>query len=463
MISFNRRNAVAFSFICCLCAVGSFAQQQIYSLHNLTTAAIKHYPLLQQDIAKVKAAQAIVVDTRHSYLPNMGVYEQLNIGTDNSIAGAYLPISVVPSVSGGIRNDNVSNLATGNVATFYSQYEVWNFGLKKAKINNASSLVGIERASLQQDEYNIKLETANLYFNLIKSIYQKNEDADNVSRYEQIYQVIEALVKSGLKPGSDTSLTKAELSKAKTNFNISAGNVQSVKQQLSYLTGMDTTEIVVDTSALDDFKVQVDNYAFPADLFQHPFVDYINQQKKFYTSYDDVIRKSYMPKVFLAGSVWARGSSILYNDNFESLGEGIGLQRFNYMAGVSVTYDLFNNIRKKDKLNINHYQSQAVDMQLQQERLYLQNNFIQANNSIKTAESNILELPTQIVSAIDVLDQKIAQYKAGLINLIDVTNAAFVLYRSKTDFIETLTNWYVARMQKAAAAGILDEFINSIK
>lgn len=463
MISFKRKRFSIIFFSLFLQTCLGFSQQKFYSLSQLANAAVKHYPLMQEDFAKIKIARAAVTDTRHEYLPAMRINDQLNIGTDNSIAGGYLPISIVPSVSAGVRNNNNYSAVTGNAATFYSEYELWNFGLKKAKINNANTLVGIEQASLQQDEYNIMIEAGNLYFNLIKNMYQMDADADNVSRYEQVYEIIYALVKSGLKPGSDTSLAKAELSKAKTNLNTSEGNVQSVKLQLSYLSGINAEEIVVDTSAVEDFKIRANDYVFSTDSLQHPFINYINQQKKYFTSYGDVIRKSYLPKIFLAGSVWARGSSIQYNDNFQALSEGLGLQRLNYMAGVSVVYDLFNGIKKTDKLNINRYQLQAVDMQLEQEKLYLQNNFVQADNAIKTSESNLLELPNQVVAAIDVLQQKIAQYKAGLINLIDVTNAAFVLYRSKTDFIETLTNWYVARMQKAAAAGVLNEFINSLK
>ncbi|MFX7820725.1 TolC family protein, partial [Acinetobacter baumannii] len=57
---------------------------------------------------------------------------------------------------------------------------------------------------------------------------------------------------------------------------------------------------------------------------------------------------------------------------------------------------------------------------------------------------NLLQLPTQLKSAEDVYLQKTAQYKAGLVNLIDLTNATFVLYRSQTDYIEALNDYYTA-------------------
>lgn len=462
MTSFNKRSLCVIIYVLFMLNCIS-AQQKRYSLLELTDAALQHYPLLQQDELKIKTAEAIVTDIRHSYLPTMRVNDQINLGTDNSIAGGYLPMGIIPSVSAGVRNSNISTAASGNLAAFYSEYELYNFGLKQAKTNNAQMSVHIERAGLDQDKYALKLQVSNAYFNLIKNTYQLAADQDNVMRYSEIFKVIEALVKSGLKPGADSSLTKAELSKAKTVYNLSLGNVKAIKLELSYLTGLDSATVNIDTSIVLDYKKVVPNTAVLQDSANHPYLNFINQQKQFLISNNSVIRKSYLPKLTLAGSAWARGSSIKYNDQFQSLGEGLGLQRFNYMAGISVNYDLFNNIRKKDKLTINNFQIQSIDKQLLQEKYLLQNSEIQADNAVITSQNNLEELPNQVMAASNVLQDKMAQYKAGLINLIDLTNAAFVLYRSKTDYIETLSTLYTARLHKAAANGTLNAFIQAIK
>ena len=59
--------------------------------------------------------------------------------------------------------------------------------------------------------------------------------------------------------------------------------------------------------------------------------------------------------------------------------------------------------------------------------------------------------------------KKLRNTKRVLITLIDLTNAIFVLYRSQTDFIETLNDWYLAQLFKADATGNLDLFIQTIK
>ena len=133
------------------------------------------------------------------------------------------------------------------------------------------------------------------------------------------------------------------------------------------------------------------------------------------------------------------------------------------MFGATFVYDLFNVVHKKDKLAINHYNTVASDYGLQQEQLSLRNLDNQAEVAIRTATNNLFEIPVQIRSSQDTYDQKTAQYKAGIINLIDLTNASFILYRAQSDYVQTLSDWLLANLDKAVATGNLDLFIQSIK
>ena len=182
-----------------------------------------------------------------------------------------------------------------------------------------------------------------------------------------------------------------------------------------------------------------------------------------YAQTETLVKKSYLPKIFLSATGWARGSSIDYNGNYKSITEGLGYQRFNYMVGTTFVYDLFNVVHQKDKLAISHYNTIASDYDLQQQRLSLINVGNQADEAIHTAVKNLLEIPVQISSSQDAYNQKTAQYKAGIITLIDLTNASFVLYRSQSDYVQTMSDWLLANLDKAAATGNLDLFIQSIK
>jgi outer membrane protein TolC len=211
-----------------------------------------------------------------------------------------------------------------------------------------------------------------------------------------------------------------------------------------------------------DTSTAVPTLALPEES-ANPLLDYFAKQKQQYDAQEQLARKSYLPRVLVGAGGWARGSSIQYSNVYESPGEGLGYQRLNYLAGVGVTYDLFNGVHRRDRLNVLGQQVQAADYALQQQQLSLHNQQVQADESIRTARANLDELPAQLRAATDAYQTKLAQYKAGIINLVDVLTAAFELTQAQTGYIQTLDQWYTASLDKAAATGNLDLFIQTIK
>lgn len=436
-----------------------------YSLPDFTDSALRHMPVLLQKKALADAAKAGIRDARHSFLPTAFVGDELTLGTDNSIPGSYLSYGIIPSTSSGIHPSNDYQSAVGNIAIFQSQYELVDFGLKKSKEQNALAYANLSQADLDRETYLLKWQVGKLYFDILKNEFQLAIDQQNVNRYEAIYTVIQAVTRSGIKAGADSSLAMAELSKSRTTYNQTDGQIRQLQQQLSFLTGIPAREFSIDTTQTKNYLSAPDilgNGNF-ADSMNNPMIDYYNKQKMLYAQTEDLVKKSYLPKILLSATGWARGSSIDYNGNYKSIDQGLGYQRFNYMVGASFVYDLFNIVHKKDKLAISHLNTIASDYNLQQQQLSLNNVGNQADEAIHTAAKNLFEIPVQIKASQATYNQKTAQYKAGIITLIDFTNASFVLYRAQSDFVQTLSDWLLANLDKAGARGHLDSFIQSIK
>ena len=463
MVTFYKRKCKwLLSLLLLIPTLSVFAQQK-NTLADLIASADNHLPVLLQKKELVNASKAEVTDVRHSFLPQLQLSEQVNVGTDNSMAGSYFPFGIVPSTSSGVNASNNMNTVSGNIAVLYGEYDLVNFGLNGAKIKNAKAYVGLQEADLQKEQYYVELNIAKLYFNVLKSQYTLNVDKENVDRYQSIFTIIQALTSSGIKAGSDSSLAKAELSKTRITYNQTLGNISQLKQQLSYFTGIPVDQLNIDTTSNSFTNAKIDSVYFATDTVNNPLIDYYAKKKNIYLANDKLIRKSYLPKISLAASTWARGSSIEYNNDYQSLDNGLGYQRYNYLVGLNLTYNLFNGLYRKDKLNINNYELKASDDELQQQKLALTSASLQADDALQSTRANLLELPIQLQSAEDTYQQKVAQYKAGLISLIDLTNASFVLYRSQTDYIETMSDWYLAQLDKAAATGTLTQFIQTIK
>jgi outer membrane protein TolC len=440
-----------------------WAQEKSITLSELVTASKVYFPSIQQKRALVNSAKALSIDTRHSFLPQMRITEQLNLSTDNSIAGSYLPIGIMPSTSAGVRDQNDMQAAVGNLGALYGEFTLMNFGLNKAKLNSAETIVQFQEADYSREVYDVELSVAKTFFQLLKVQNRLNVDRENVDRYQSVFKVIKALSFSGLIAGADSSLAMAELSKARMIYNQSAGLLIQLKLQMEGLTGIPISKIlVVQPTANENILHPVYPNWF-ADSITNPLIQYYQKQKEILDASRQLIRKEYLPKIILAGSAWARGSSIQYNDQYKSLSTGLGYQRFNYALGIGISYPLLNGLFRKDKLNINRFQLQASEYQLQNQQLALKIGMSQANSAIEISDANLLEFPSQLKAAHDIYQQKMAQYKAGIISLIDLTNASFVLYRSQTDYLDIVTDWYLAQLGKAAFAGSLDQFIQTIK
>ena len=78
------------------------AQQHTYSLQTLIDTAKQHWPTLLQKQANIDAVKASLTDVKHSFLPQIRFNDQINIGSDNSIAGSYFPMGIIPSTSAGV-------------------------------------------------------------------------------------------------------------------------------------------------------------------------------------------------------------------------------------------------------------------------------------------------------------------------------------------------------------------------
>lgn len=429
----------------------------VYSLGALVDSARRHLPLLLEKQALVESARAGVKEAKDAFLPQLNVVEELSVGSANDLTGPFLPVpGVVHSIAGSINAASNYQAVTGNMASLYGQYDLVTFGLKDARVANARAYAGLTQADLAKERYLVSWDISRLYFNILSHRYQLAVDQEDVRRYDSMYTISAALTSSGVNPGVDSSLARAGLSRTRVRYNEALGELNRLQDQLAYLTGISNPGIAMDTSTT------VPALALPEEN-GNPLLDYFAKQKAEYDAQEQLARKSFLPRVVLGAGGWARGSSIQYSNVYESPGEGLGYQRLNYLAGVGLTYDLFNGVHRRDRLNVLTQQVRAADYAMQQQQLSLHNQQVQADESIRTARANLGELPAQLRAATDAYQTKLAQYKAGIINLVDVLTAAFELTQAQTGYIQTLNEWYTASLDKAAATGNLDSFIQTIK
>ncbi len=459
-VSCHRAAGLAIALLLAIAPACPLSAQLTYSLSALVDSAGRHLPILLEKQALVESARAGITEAKHAFLPKLNAVEELSVGSANDLAGPFLPVpGVLHSVSGSINANPNYRSVTGNLASLYAEYELVDFGLKGARIASAKADAGWSQADLEKQRYLVKWDIGRIYFSILRTRYQLAVDAEDIRRYESMLTISRALTASGVNPGVDSSLAQAGLSRTRVTYNEAAGALHRFEQQLAYLTGIDHPAIAMDTTHAGLPALPLDTAAAPLN----PLADYYAKQKLQVEAETDLARKSYLPKILLGAGGWARGSAIQYNNVYGSAGEGLGYQRLNYLAGIGVTYDLFNGVHRKDRLNVLSAEAKAAEYAFQQQQLELQTQQTQADESIRVAKANLAELPGQLHAASDAYHQKEAQYKAGIINLVDLANASFELFEAQSAWIRTINDWYTANLDKAAATGKLDAFIQTVK
>ncbi len=456
------RKGIALSVLFTYFYHSGIAQKKVYTLSQLVDSVRTHLPVLTAKKALVEAAQAGVIDAKNTYLPKLNIGEELSIGTANDVAGSYIPVSgIIHPVSGGITNENNYDAQTNNLASLYTEYELINFGLKKSVVNKAKAYSDVQQADYDKTLYTTAIQVSIIYFDILKNLTLIDVDKQNINRYLSVYTIIQALTSSGINAGVDSSLAKAEISKIKVDYNQRSGIINQLLQRLSYYTGIKPGDIQIDTIKVHD--IANTNFYDMVNTVSNPLLVYYEKQQELYNYSANVIKKTYLPKVTLIAGVWARGSSIQYSNNYKPLNYGLVWQRFNYIGGIAITYDLFSSVHQKNKLSVNSFETKAATYNLQQQQLENNNAAAEAKLAIQTAEENLKELPIQAEAASQAYQQKLAQYQAGIINLIDLLNASFILYTAQQSYVETLNDWYKANLQNAAASGGLDQFIQNFQ
>ncbi|TBO41464.1 TolC family protein [Pedobacter kyonggii] len=421
-------------------------------------------PSLAADSAAVDIRAAQLKETAANALPNLRLNYQADLGSNNNVAGPYMAFGIVPSNSRGVRTGSNTQAALTNLGIVSLDWEVYNFGAYKTQNAVAKSELDAERSRFAQRRYQTRAIAIDDYLSLLKLQDMLSIQASNIRRNEQINRSILSLARSGVRPGVDTSIAGAELSKSRLNYIEMDNTYKQVQLNIAAISGLKAQSIVADSTILDRLKsLEVNLSVNLTDSSSHPLLDFYKSNYLSSIEKENLVRKAYNPKVSLQAAAWSRGSSIDANDNFNSLSSGLEWQRENYLVGVGISYNLFDLRRRQLKLRTQKANSNFYLKELEQERLMLSNAALQAGLEISTAHKRLDEIPNQLKAAAAGYRQKLSLYKNGLTDIIELNAALTILYRAETDFVNAKYLYVRALFQKAIATNQVDSLLNALK
>ena len=442
-------------------SIAAKAQQPV-SIKQLLIQIDKNAPTLITDSSAIRVRQAQAAEVRNNWLPNLRLNYQADIGTNNNVAGPYFGLGIIPSDSRGVRTENNVTAVSANVGVAALDWEIYNFGAYGAQNRVAQSNIQVERNNFAQSKYQLEAYTISNYLILMSLQDHLKIQARNIQRNQEILRSISSLTRSGVRPGVDTSIAKAELSKARLNYIELNNQLQQVQLRLATVSGLPYQSIITDT-LLEDQLINSSYSQLNTDTANHPLISYYKSLYQNSKEQENLVKKQYNPKIMLEGAAWGRGSSVDANDHFNGLSTGWGFQRDNYLVGLGISYNLFNLRRKQLKVRTQKTQSDYFRNKLQEQKTLLAANANQAYAEIQTARERLTEIPHQLKAANDGYRQKLSLYKNGLTDIIELDAALNILYRAETDYVQAKYAYAKALFNRAITDNKVSTILNLLK
>ncbi|MCC8423806.1 TolC family protein [Mucilaginibacter sp. UR6-11] len=464
---FNANSRYTFLGIFLLLCHSAHSQQKVLSLKEAEQIALTNYGIIKAKANQLNASKASLKETRAEALPDLNVSIQQDYGTVNGQNGPLFGYHGLAVASSGpaLANQNY-NAAFGSLYVSNINWDVFAFGKAKEKTRVQGAVVALNETDLVQEKFQHQIRVASTYLNLLVAQQLSKAQQDNLNRSIQLQRVVVARVKNGLNPGVDSSLANAEVSNARIALTNAQQIVQNQSNQLAQYLGIVPQDFVLDSTFVSKAPPRPDaNSLIPPD--DHPELRYYrnrigvsDEQARYYSTF------SY-PTFSLFGVYQGRGSGFKsdYGSNLTdyttSYGAGIQPTRYNYLLGAAVIWNITNPFRVHYQVQSQKFTSDQYRNEYELASQQLRDQQLLAETRISNALKNYNEAPVEVKAATDAYTQKFALYKNGLSNIVDFTQALYVLNRAEVDRDIASNNVWQAVLSKAAATGDLGVFMNN--
>jgi outer membrane protein TolC len=425
----------------------------------------KNYPSVKAKEAVQQASEYHLRSVKDEYIPDLFVQYQDLYASANSIVGTYFSNegTAIP-ISGTLKSYSYQGIWS-SFGTLMVNWKFFNFGKVKADVSVAKNELKEQLYDYDNEVFQLKIRVADAYLLLIALEQLEKVQEENLARAGSFYQMTRAYSQSGMKAGVDSSVARAELSKANLLLLQSKKNVKVQKLNLMGLMGINN-DFNTDTSL---FVSKIPFITFPdtSALTNNPLLKLYSNNIDLFQSRAKAVELSYLPSLHLLGAGWARGSGAKYVNNTDvltsSFSQGIPFEAYNYLVGISFVW----NIASAPHI-YSEYKSQSLlasAAQYDYNRAYIESKeeLNKANLEFEDALEEVKESPVQFRAATDAYNQSKSRYDAGLSTFFEISQALYVLNRAEADQLASYNNLWRALLKQAAATGNLNIFTSNIK
>jgi outer membrane protein TolC len=405
--------------------------KKVLTLEEAVDFALKHYPAVRASLERSTAAQAGVGLARTTYLPRADTVWQTNRATDNNITGLLLPLSIIAPISGPVPATASGRSAWGSAAGLLFSWEPLDFGYRGAKVDAARAVRDGVAAEASLTRLNVAVATVNAYLTVLAAERTVRAAEADVQRRETFTKAVHVLTDNQLRAGADASRADAEWARARVNLARARQQEQVSRAILADILGMPDTSVEVREDSLHE--PPPDTPLQRTALAAHPGAEAEHARVAEAQAQVHALDRAYFPKFYLQSSVYGRGSGIDPAGNFLGGSNGLGPDRGNWAAGVSVTFPAFDIFAIRSKRAVEAANERAEAARYDQTLQDLTGQLRKAEASLEGARQVAENTPVELDAARATENQERTRYQTGLATLVEVADAQSLLVQAETD------------------------------
>lgn len=453
-------------FILFICFV--FSRHTYSQLPNDTMIALKdavqlgeqRYHLLKARKYEADAAERNKHVVKYGRLPIIDASYQANLATANNLIGMFYPSGILP-ITGPPSLKNDYHPATGSAASVLLNWQAITFGEQNAKENLAQSQADSKQLEWKREVFMHKINVISSYLDLLLAYDQANIHIHNIERIEANLKESRVLVNTGIRPGVDSALFLTELSRAKVERLNAIERLKNNQYLLAKLIVSNLIPEPLDTNFIHRLP-GIPLLSEQEVSTHHPYIKYSESLIEVNQLSEELIKKSYLPKLTLWVTAFARGSGFYPNTPVKTI-DGLGLSRYNYGAGLQLSFSILKYGEVQRQLQRQAYFSKSSEEMLENEKGELIQQLKIANSTFTSSLDIAKETQQQLKDAQYAFMAMQVRYNTGLVNFSDLIQTDYNLLKAELDLKNAFWNGWKALLLLAAVKGDESIFLNEIK
>jgi outer membrane protein TolC len=434
---------------------------QPLTLKEAVNYALAHHPSLKAELGTEEAAAANLDIARSQYIPRGYVGLQENRGTGNVVPGTHFNMVGIPPISGPPRDRVLDSGVWGSTAGISLSYDIAHLTQEMALVDASLADRRGAQADVDAQALSVAFGAADAFAAAVQSERGLEAARAALKRAQVFESTVQALVRSGLRPGADAARAAAETAAADRNL-IKSEEIKGLSEaQLAEALGAAGQSIQILPGRLAA-RVPPEEASTVSISVHNPSIIAAEQSVHAAQDREHAARLEYIPRVEIATALFGRANGLFPGGANLGFAQGLVPDTPNWAAGIVVTIPILEYQEIRARADLARADEKVALARRSGIVQRIQTQVDSARTILKAAFQAAKEAQVELESSHAAVDQAEARYRAGLYGIDPVAEALRLLAQAEADDAVDRVDVWRAKLLLARAVGDMEPLLKNI-